>query len=153
MKTAYQKWLKKKKKRFAKKHYTQPGKDFFFPFQKRLVSDSVVAEKAHKTYIIVCTAWLGCPEMILRTSSIIISISHLQLVFSQLPVWSVAWFFFFPSLCAVELDFYFPAAYIPRRKGKLIHEVPICIKHRNICHKILVGGLKHQEILPLIICP
>lgn len=79
-------------------------------------------------------------------------ISHLQITFSWLPVWSAAWFFFFPPLCAVELDFYLPAAYIPWRKRKLIHEVPICIKCRNICHKILVGGLKHQEIVPLIIC-
>lgn len=81
-------------------------------------------------------------------------ISHLQIAFSRLPAWSAAWgCFFFPSpLCAVELDFYFPAAYIPWRKRKPIHEVPICIKYRNICHRILVGGLKHQEIVPLIIC-
>lgn len=76
------------------------GNIFFFPpFQKWLVSDSVIAEKTHKTYIIAYTALLRQPEVILRTSSIIISISHLRLAFSQLPAWSVAWFLFFFSTC------------------------------------------------------
>ena len=143
---------KQNKTKTVKKPYTQPRNYFFPPFQKRLVSDSVSAEQAHKTYVSAHAARLGRPEVSLRASSGILSISHLRLAFSRLPSWSVAWFLFFP-LRAVELDFYFPAAYIPRRKGKLIHEVPICIKHRNICHKILVSGWKHQEILPLIVCP
>lgn len=61
----------KKRKRFMRKHYAQHRKDLFFLFQKWLVSDSAVAERAHKTYIIAYTAWLS-PEVILRTSSLII---------------------------------------------------------------------------------
>lgn len=139
----------KKRKRFMRKHYAQHRKDLFFLFQKWLVSDSAVAERAHKTCIIAYTAWLS-PEVILRTSSLIIWF-HIYRSLSPGCLFGQQRDFFF-SLCAVELDFYFPAAYIPWRKRKLIHEVPICIKCRNICHKILVGGLKHQEILPLIIC-
>lgn len=139
----------KERKTFMRKH-TQHRIDLFFLFQKWLLSHSAVAERAHKTCIITYTTWLS-PEMILRTSSLIIWF-HIYRLLSPGCLFGQRHFFFFPLLCAVELDFCFPAAYIPWRKRKLIHEVPICIKCRNICHKILVGGLKHQEIVPLIIC-
>ncbi len=48
------------------------------------------------------------------------------------------------------LEFYFPDAYIPQRKGKLIHEVAICIKCRSICHRLLPGGVWHLGILQLV---
>lgn len=48
------------------------------------------------------------------------------------------------------LEFYFPDAYIPQRKGKLIHEVAICIKCRSICHRLLPGWVWHLGILQLV---
>lgn len=145
----------KERKIFMKKHYTQHRRDLFFPLQKWLVSHSAVAERAYKTCIIAYTTWLS-PEKVLGTSSLITWFhSYRSLspgcMFGQRHDGFFNFFFLF-SLCAVELDFYFPAAYIPWRKRKLIHEVPICIKCRNICHKILVGGLKNQDTVPPIIC-
>lgn len=108
---------------------------------------------SHKT----CTAWLKALRGDPRSQQYSHLTARVPLACSRLPVWSVAFalfFFFLSPSCPSELDSYFPATCIPQRKGKLIHEVPICIKHRNICHGLPVRGASiRSETLRLVVCP